>query len=99
MFRNLVQMQDGNQNPRPLLQILVELSEREPKVGYFMLYFLKARYVINNLNDININLVIIFNSNLDGLKIPTSVCVLYEEFCKTTEKNLTDILLTDMKVI
>jgi hypothetical protein len=45
MFRNLVQMQDGNQNPRPLLQILVELSEKEPKVGYFMLYFLKARYL------------------------------------------------------
>ncbi|XP_059474245.1 integrator complex subunit 3 isoform X2 [Neocloeon triangulifer] len=42
MFRNFAQMQDGNQNPRPLVQVLVEMSEKEPKVGYFLLYFLKA---------------------------------------------------------
>jgi hypothetical protein len=37
-------------------------------------------------------------SNLDGLKNPSSVCVLYEEYCKVMEKNLIDVLLVDMKV-
>jgi hypothetical protein len=43
IFRNLVQMQDGNASSRPLLQVLVEMNTREQRIGYLMMYFLKAR--------------------------------------------------------
>lgn len=42
MFRNLVQLQDSNANRRHLLQLVIEMSNREHRIGYLLLYFLAA---------------------------------------------------------
>ncbi|XP_041430532.1 integrator complex subunit 3 isoform X2 [Xenopus laevis] len=42
IFRNLIQMQEDNSGFSILLDLLSELYQRQPKIGYHLLYYLKA---------------------------------------------------------
>lgn len=44
IFRNLCQMQEDNSGFSVLLDLLAELYQKQPKIGYHLLYYLKARY-------------------------------------------------------
>lgn len=41
--RNLCQMQEDNSGFSLLLDLLSELYQKQPKIGYHLLYYLKAR--------------------------------------------------------
>lgn len=43
IFRNLCQMQEDNSGFSVLLDLLAELYQKQPKIGYHLLYYLKAR--------------------------------------------------------
>lgn len=43
IFRNLCQMQEDNSGFSVLLDMLAELYQKQPKIGYHLLYYLKAR--------------------------------------------------------
>lgn len=43
--RNLCQMQEDNSSFSLLLDLLSELYQRQPKIGYHLLYYLRARWV------------------------------------------------------
>lgn len=43
VFRNLVTMQEDNSGFAVLLEMLAELYQKQPKIGYHLLYYLKAR--------------------------------------------------------
>ena len=43
IFRNLVTMQEDNSGFSVLLDMLAELYQKQPKIGYHLLYYLKAR--------------------------------------------------------
>ena len=43
VFRNLVTMQEDNSGFSVLLEMLAELYQKQPKIGYHLLYYLKAR--------------------------------------------------------
>uniref|UniRef100_A0A8C2DYT4 Integrator complex subunit 3 n=1 Tax=Cyprinus carpio TaxID=7962 RepID=A0A8C2DYT4_CYPCA len=42
IFRNLCQMQEDNSSFSVLLDLLAELYQKQPKIGYHLLYYLKA---------------------------------------------------------
>ncbi|XP_055750224.1 integrator complex subunit 3-like isoform X1 [Salvelinus fontinalis] len=42
VFRNLCQMQEDNSGFSVLLEMLAELYQKQPKIGYHLLYYLKA---------------------------------------------------------
>ncbi|CAH2327412.1 integrator complex subunit 3 [Pelobates cultripes] len=42
IFRNLIQMQEDNSGFSLLLDLLSELYQKQPKIGYHLLYYLKA---------------------------------------------------------
>ncbi|KAL0165538.1 hypothetical protein M9458_037382, partial [Cirrhinus mrigala] len=42
IFRNLCQMQEDNSGFSVLLDLLAELYQKQPKIGYHLLYYLKA---------------------------------------------------------
>ncbi|XP_071450149.1 integrator complex subunit 3 [Hetaerina americana] len=42
MLRNLLQIPEDDPNRRPILLVLAEMYSNEPRVGYLLLYFLKA---------------------------------------------------------
>ncbi|XP_051992722.1 integrator complex subunit 3 [Xyrauchen texanus] len=42
IFRNLCQMQEDNSGFSVLLDVLAELYQKQPKIGYHLLYYLKA---------------------------------------------------------
>lgn len=44
-FRNLCQMQEDNSSFSLLLDLLSELYQKQPKIGYHLLYYLRARWV------------------------------------------------------
>ncbi|XP_054715725.1 integrator complex subunit 3-like [Uloborus diversus] len=48
MFRNLCQTPEDDPNRQPLLNILAELSMHQNRLGYLLLYFLKASKVQEN---------------------------------------------------
>lgn len=39
---------DDSKNRTPIAELLVELYKLQPKTGYFLLYFLRARYTSLN---------------------------------------------------
>ena len=43
--RNLCQMQEDNSSFSLLLDLLSELYQKQPKIGYHLLYYLRARWV------------------------------------------------------
>lgn len=43
VFRNLVTMQEDNSGFSVLLDMLAEFYQKQPKIGYHLLYYLKAR--------------------------------------------------------
>lgn len=43
IFRNLVTMQEDNSGFSVLLEMLAEYYQKQPKIGYHLLYYLKAR--------------------------------------------------------
>ena len=43
VFRNLCQMQEDNSGFSVLLEMLAELYQKQPKIGYHLLYYLRAR--------------------------------------------------------
>ncbi|VFV34738.1 unnamed protein product, partial [Lynx pardinus] len=45
IFRNLCQMQEDNSSFSLLLDLLSELYQKQPKIGYHLLYYLRARWV------------------------------------------------------
>ncbi|XP_028296665.1 integrator complex subunit 3 isoform X1 [Gouania willdenowi] len=47
IFRNLVTMQEDNSGFSVLLDMLAELYQKQPKVGYHLLYYLKASKAAN----------------------------------------------------
>ncbi|XP_021933684.1 integrator complex subunit 3 isoform X2 [Zootermopsis nevadensis] len=42
MFRNVVQLPEDDLRRHPILSVLAEMSSHQPRVGYLLLYFLKA---------------------------------------------------------
>ncbi|KAF7647220.1 hypothetical protein LDENG_00175750 [Lucifuga dentata] len=44
VFRNLCTMQEDNSGFSVLLDMLAEFYQKQPKIGYHLLYYLKARY-------------------------------------------------------
>ena len=48
VFRNLCTMQEDNSGFSVLLDMLAELYQKQPKIGYHLLYYLKARYCCFN---------------------------------------------------
>ncbi|PSN45263.1 Integrator complex subunit 3 [Blattella germanica] len=42
MFRNVVQLPEDDPRRHPILSVLTEMSSHQPRVGYLLLYFLKA---------------------------------------------------------
>lgn len=49
IFRNLVTMQEDNSGFSVLLDMLAELYQKQPKIGYHLLYYLKARWPGSNV--------------------------------------------------
>ncbi|XP_055013298.1 integrator complex subunit 3 [Boleophthalmus pectinirostris] len=47
IFRNLVLMQEDNSGFSVLLELLAELYQKQPKIGYHLLYYLKASKAAN----------------------------------------------------
>ncbi|XP_058475262.1 integrator complex subunit 3 isoform X2 [Solea solea] len=47
IFRNLVTMQEDNSGLSVLLEMLAELYQKQPKIGYHLLYYLKASKAAN----------------------------------------------------
>uniref|UniRef100_A0A3P8WPK8 Integrator complex subunit 3 n=1 Tax=Cynoglossus semilaevis TaxID=244447 RepID=A0A3P8WPK8_CYNSE len=47
LFRNLVTMQEDNSGLSVLLEMLAELYQKQPKIGYHLLYYLKASTAAN----------------------------------------------------
>lgn len=45
IFRNLCQVPEEDPSRQPLLLLLSEMYQKQPKLGYNLLYFLKARWV------------------------------------------------------
>lgn len=43
VFRTLVTMQEDNSGFSVLLDMLAEFYQKQPKIGYHLLYYLKAR--------------------------------------------------------
>lgn len=46
-FRNLCQMQEDNSSFSLLLDLLSELYQKQPKIGYHLLYYLRARWALS----------------------------------------------------
>lgn len=45
LLRSFAEMVDDDSKSRsPIAELLVELYKLQPKMGYFLLYFLRARY-------------------------------------------------------
>jgi len=42
MFRNLIQLPEDDPRRHPILSVLAEMLSHQPRVGYLLLYFLKA---------------------------------------------------------
>lgn len=42
MYRNVIQLPEDDTRRLPILSVLAEMSSHEPRVGYLLLYFLKA---------------------------------------------------------
>ncbi|XP_069697263.1 integrator complex subunit 3 isoform X2 [Periplaneta americana] len=42
MFRNVVQLPEDDSRRHPIFSVLAEMSSHQPRVGYLLLYFLKA---------------------------------------------------------
>ncbi|GAB6031207.1 Integrator complex subunit 3 [Chamberlinius hualienensis] len=91
IFRNLCQMPEEDPSREPILMLLSEMYARQPKVGYRLLYFLKA----SKINDDKMGTYKDFCKSVDNKDLET--CLLNDlRLCQEDDLRLFCYLLPDI---
>lgn len=102
IFRNLVTMQEDNSGFSVLLDMLAELYQKQPKIGYHLLYYLKARWA--GVTKKLLSQMLIGETWLNSMSVSVNSkaangkMMLYESFAQATALgDLHTCLMMDMK--
>uniref|UniRef100_T1JE28 SOSS complex subunit A homolog n=1 Tax=Strigamia maritima TaxID=126957 RepID=T1JE28_STRMM len=91
MFRNLCQMPEEDPERQPILMLLAEIYNRQPKLGYQLLYFHK----VSKVNDNKMSTYRDFCKTLDGKGLEP--CLLHDlKLCQEDDIRLFYYLIPDI---
>lgn len=94
MFRFLTTMPEEDPNRQPILQLMGEMYNRQARIGYYLLYFIK----VGKVNDEKMNTYKDFCKSLDNKDLPS--CLMRDlKLCQEDDVRLFIFLMPDIYTI